>query len=525
MKLNFIYKKMIGKTMIFFFSAIFVAGLSGSLCAEVEEARVHNDIWSGYWWPIKDGELINPLSKYDKVTGKKAADWERKNNPPGPNVPEWYGYCHAWAASSVMEKEPQKNRKYKRTVFSIGDQKGLLAASHANDVSNSYGERFEGEGTNPDDIAPDQLWMVLRRHIQKQGIPIILDVEAGTPVWNYPVFAYRVTYNPVESGSSVYQAEMELWLADDGVPQDFVGLQKIYLKYDFQVEIRNGSVVLGTGKWLGESKKAHPDFAWFPYVVVPESPEVDYNLVCKILGSEPASAPRPATRPQTPAVAAAAPESTPATTTPATTTPATQSSAETSVSDGMTLDELRTAVKGKKSNWTFDISVNKFDGGQYKMNELISISGKSEKEGYLYLISIAPDQSISLLYPRYSNEDNKIKGNEDFEIPSQNAKFQFRLTGERGTHHIHGIISEKKLAIKGLQENEKLDELHWTPSLQEQVQELLPEPVTKGNPDQKVGKVQTGSQTEAPSKTKLSQKIGRFAQDEVSFILLGKNKK
>ena len=78
------------------------------LANTVEEGHARITPWSGYWWPHRQGALLKPLAKYDKVTGKKAAAWERKTHPPGDNVPKWHGYCHAWAASSLMEREPVK---------------------------------------------------------------------------------------------------------------------------------------------------------------------------------------------------------------------------------------------------------------------------------------------------------------------------------------------------------------------------------------------------------------------------------
>ena len=93
-----------------------------------EEALATIQPWSGYWWPIHEGRLLEPLGKYDTVTGHRAADWERQNNPPGPEVPQWHGYCHAWAAASVLEKEPTKDQMERSVALSVGDQKGLLTA-------------------------------------------------------------------------------------------------------------------------------------------------------------------------------------------------------------------------------------------------------------------------------------------------------------------------------------------------------------------------------------------------------------
>lgn len=63
--------------------------------AQVEEAQTRYVPWSGYWWPLKDGGILQPLQKYDRLTGRKAAAKEQKIYPAGPEAQGWWGYCHA----------------------------------------------------------------------------------------------------------------------------------------------------------------------------------------------------------------------------------------------------------------------------------------------------------------------------------------------------------------------------------------------------------------------------------------------
>ena len=72
-----------------------------------EQATANLMPWSGYWWPIHEGRLLGPLAKYDRITGHRAAEWERGKNPPGPDVPRWFGYCHAWSAALGSRKGTQ----------------------------------------------------------------------------------------------------------------------------------------------------------------------------------------------------------------------------------------------------------------------------------------------------------------------------------------------------------------------------------------------------------------------------------
>ena len=243
--------------------------------------------WSGYWWPIRQGRLLVPLGKYDRLTGRKAAVWERKHNPPGPDVPQWHGYCHAWAAASVLELEPAIRRMVRTTIarlgLEVGDQKGLLTACHTEDLANSWGDRFgDGEGSEDrQDLRPDLLWRLLKLHLGQQGVPLVLDVESGEEVWNYPIYDYEIQYKPSRGGT--YMADLTLLMADDAVPPDYRGTKTRKQTYQFRFKMREGSVISGSGEWIGRSKQDHPDFAWYPFKAVAANPEVKYVVVRKLV--------------------------------------------------------------------------------------------------------------------------------------------------------------------------------------------------------------------------------------------------
>ncbi len=394
-----------------------------------EEGRVTTDVWSGYWWPSSKGEILEPLGKYDVLAGRRSAPWERAKNPSNLNYPGWFGLCHGWAASSVMEPEPKKTVVFENRHLTVGDQKGLLAVCHDDDVANFYGDRF-GDGVGNEDsqdIAPDELWMVLRRHIKEQGVPIVLDIEPGPEVWNYPAFAYRIDYSPIRAGSPIHQGTLSIWFADDAVHKDFVGLKRVFQRYSFQVEMRGDSVVMGTGKWIGESTKNHPDFAWFPYVVRSSNPELDYDFVRKLLGRS--STPPPPTSETMPVLAPVDVPSDPET------------------ESYLTLSQLLPLLEGKISDFVFDISVEPF-GGKFTENELLKINGISRATGHLYLFGIAPDGRLSVLYPQ-PEDDNRIEADKQFTVPNPNASYQWRLTKPYGNYRVKGIVTEKPLRFTG----------------------------------------------------------------------------
>lgn len=481
---------------------IFVATILCTTSASrggTEEGRVKTEVWSGYWWPSSKGEILGPLKKYDALTGRKAEAWERTNNPTNPNLPQWYGLCHGWAASSVMEIEPKTLLRSGNQTLSVGDQKGWLAVCHDDDVANFYGDRY-GDGVGNEDrqdIAPDELWMVLRRHIKEQGVPIILDLEPGEQVWNYPAFAYKIEHRPVSSGSPIHQGTISIWFADDAVPKDFVGLKRVFQRYRFQVEMRGDSVVMGTGKWIGESVKNHPDFAWFPYIVRSSNPEMDYNTACKLLGRRPAGPP---------------PVTTPSPTPTPTPTPGSPVVPEEAAPENvLTLSQLLLLLEGEKSDFVFDINTERFDR-KYAENEMLSINGISKEAGYLYLFGIDPDGKLSVLYPQ-PEDDNRVEADKPFTVPSPNASYQWRLTPPHGDYRVKAVVTEKPLRFTGeyAKKPEKTGAapektvLDWNELLMRVI------PTEQEVVNENAGKAKGGENSEMPL---LEKTLGRFAQDE-----------
>ena len=384
------------------------AGPAAVVCSGGEEiGRARAIPWSGYWWPHRQGKMLVPLSKYDSIADRRAADWERLHYPSGPTVPAWHGYCHAWAASAVREVEPNKARCRQSPVgaeveFRVGDQKGLLAACHTSDVANTYGDRYGDNAGSEDkqDLAPDTLWYLLKLYVKQRGVPLILDIEAGPQVWNYPVYAYEVKHLP--SGDRGEQScQLALSMADNGVPPDYVGVKVRRQTYQFTCRIRNGSIVMGSGRWVGRSLEDHPDFAWYPFVAVAENPEMNYATVRQIISKpdEPPPADTPPEDPEEqPADATPEPPRTePEVQPPTVTTPEPpDAEPEAVVISPM---ELVALIAGRTSSFGLDVKVDRFDGGTYKVGETFFIEGSSERPGYLYLLHLDGRGELTLLYP------------------------------------------------------------------------------------------------------------------------------
>ncbi len=429
--------------------------------------------WSGYWWPIREGRLLVPLGKYDRLTGHLAAVWEKQQNPPGPSVPQWFGYCHAWSAASVLEREPGKERVFRlassRLGLDVGDQKGLLTACHTEDLANSWGDRFgDGEGSeNPKDLRPDRLWRLLKLHLGQQGVPLVLDVEAGKEVWNYPIYQYDLKYRPVQGGR--YLAHLTLLMADDAVPPAYRGTKVRKQTYQFTFKMRGNSVISGSGEWTGRSKKDHPDFAWYPYKAVAQNPEVKYPKVQKLVSAEqsqptpPVTPPTEPTAPPTPPVTPTTPPVTPPTqpTEPVVppTQPNTPPNPEPTAPTGTTQTqaagptvlspiELVALIANKTSSFEFDATIDKFDGASYKPGETFFMRVKSEKPGYLYVLQVDSTGTPSLLYPTVG-EDNRIPGGKMVEVKPNGAAGGFPIIGPAGVVRVKAIVTSRPLAFSG----------------------------------------------------------------------------
>jgi hypothetical protein len=484
--------------------------------AEVEEARTQHDVWSGYWWPMAKKEIRKPLAKYDILTGHKATQYEIAHYPTG-DIPHWWGLCHAWAASAVLESEPTRTINSNRQRVTVGDQKGWLAVAHDADVSNFYGDRYgDGRGSEDKlDLKPDDLWQLLRRYIKEQKTPLVFDLSAGSEVWNYPCYAYKIEHKPVSAGSKIHKGTISLWCATDAVPPNFTGLKIEFRKYEFQVEIQDGNIVMGTGKWLGASVNDHPDFAWFPLIVRSSNPEMDYGKVCKILGRQPVSAPseidvvfNPVTENSNTLPVHV--------TRPTNLQPVvnSQPTVQTLNSENtLTFPQLFALLKGQHSDFLFDMSAEKMNG-QYHEGDMLKLNGISRDSGYLYLFGIDPQGEVAMLYPQ-PGDNNKVEANQQFFVPSEKADYQICLSAPYGRYVVKAVISEKPLSYSGsiivgqyTPENDaEKPVIGWN----ELLQRILPE-------DRQTIQQQTQQQTKGeqlPVSSTLKNILGRFAQDEV----------
>jgi hypothetical protein len=486
--------------------------------------------WSGYWWPHRRGGITRPLNRYGRYVGNfQALDWERQKHPAA-GAGKWFGFCHAWSASAVMDPEPTRPRRVRTpgggfVTLSVGDQKGLLAAMHAADPSHSYGQRSEtNDPSRPEyiDLTPDQLWHYLALYVKQQGIPLIMDLEPGREVWNYPVYGYKVHY--AGTGGSDYRGRITIWYAEDNVGPNFVGTKVGSRTYHCTFKMRGGTVVMGSGRWVGPSIRNHPDFAWYPYVRKPENPYVDVGQVRQMLGLGAASSafrrdlgepdvelPEPMTdpsRPPPPIALRGDPDAPPAEPTlplaPGTIT--------------LTPADLITLVANKRSKFHLLVQTGDFNG-VYKEGDAYKVAVLSEKPGHLYLFHLDRDGNVRLLFPM-DGQDNRIPaGGKKVEFPGPKDTFKF-VCDAVGDNRVIGVVASKPLNFTGLDRSGD-DEagarggqglpFFLNPQQEKEFQQWLGRDVL-GNDDRR-------AEVAGEVKADPAEVLGDFAQGEVVFYV------
>ena len=527
---------------------------AGPAAAQTEEGKARRVPWSGYWWPAKQGAMISgPLAKYDAfVGGRQATGWER-NKYAGQRIGDWWGYCHAWSAACVTEAEPRSaiyatTAGGQRLSLGVGDQKGLLTIAHGQDPSNFYGTRYSGPSDNYADISPDVLWKYLKLYVKQQGIPLIVDVDAGTPVWNYPVYMYRVEYKPSGGGDN-YAGMMTLWLADDAVPPDYLGTKVMKRTYRFTFKMRGGAVVAGSGQWAGTSVRDHPDFAWYPTRAQPENPHINYRPVLRMINRsgrdgdtvptlptpttnvnfipDPDNPPAPPADPMNPPVGPNNPPPAPpvgpdgvvevnSLVPPLPDEKVPQPPALLSPTELLTMIAHR---QNKKSNFRFDVKVGSKDGLVNPIvapGDRIFVQGAAQKPGYVYLFHIEPDGDFSLIYP-VPGQNNVVNGGKAFTIGSDDAKAAFAAEGPAGTHRVLAFITTRPLKFSNGVVYQKPDgtpkqkvEFYMNPTTKETVRGVIG--------DLKSGKV-TPEKVEQDTGVDAEQLPFEFAMAEAIYVV------
>lgn len=235
----------------------------GAASAATEYGSTNKWPWSGYWWPmLENGYNLysnnGALQKYDQYAGTQAQAWERQNHYTNDQANKWWGHCHAWASAAILAPEPAAVSR-NGVNFTVNDVKGMTTALYyeptfqwlsgvrVDDVNDKSSAAYQ-------DIAPAWMDYLLRYYIRYHKYPFIMDVNADSQVWNYPVFAYNRESTQYAGG--IEDVKTTVWFSSP----DWNVTGTKYISRTYTYRLQSGTL----GQWFGASVNDHPDFAWVP---------------------------------------------------------------------------------------------------------------------------------------------------------------------------------------------------------------------------------------------------------------------
>jgi len=304
-------------------SLVFVLGLSTlfnlgrSARDGVEDVQTSVTPWSGYYWPLMSrnecggirGNLYEgdgPLARYDQAFlqsgANSAQDWEYSHHRlEGGNyytkeavIPgyyaecwtvSWFGHCHSWAASSIIEPQPTATSSSNAVSFDVGDKKGLLAESWS-DANATW--IFSTEAG--DSLPPQDAWdfhSSLIHYLKTLDQPIILDINNDRnldEIWNFPVYRYRLQWSD-DGGSRHFQTL--LYSPSDTVNPDYVDDFSNHIPFECRYtayDSNNDGLYDDRDSWVWDSDSPYfVEFAWFATSPIPNNPNLTSERVRSII--------------------------------------------------------------------------------------------------------------------------------------------------------------------------------------------------------------------------------------------------
>lgn len=229
---------------------------------------------------------------------------KREGKTQGYCIPTWFGICHAWAPAAILEDEPKCPVTKNGVTFQPFDIKGLLSLTYdgAKLPTVFTGSRFNGPDTaanNTDefgrfrdasrrDLGPGFFHIATTNLLGLLNHTFIVDVTAGSQVWNQPVRSFEVLemawHTPEIAGRTFFNRETYpfnenakwllqvktrfMWIVEAGEDGPLVSTNRVdahtqFADYEYLLETDDKYNIIG-GEWLFGSNQNHPDFLWFP---------------------------------------------------------------------------------------------------------------------------------------------------------------------------------------------------------------------------------------------------------------------
>ncbi len=253
-----------------------------SVSAETVKGEVEIKPWSGYWWPLQEGELVrgyqghpSPVEKYDLYTRgyyPASATIIARSQWYNPAVPYWYGFCNGWANAAILEPINIVPSVANGVYLAVGDKKGLLAAYHSQDLTLSENCRS----------SPAPFHRYLLQYISEQGQAVAANLDNSGEFWSYPIYKFVMDVTQNDDYDKVHCTIT--YANDQNLSPDIEGTVAVEKSYDYRLfKDAAGNYISGnspeSGEWLGFSVTDHPVLVWVPVGLRPDKNFIDYDVI------------------------------------------------------------------------------------------------------------------------------------------------------------------------------------------------------------------------------------------------------
>ena len=209
----------------------------------------------------------------------------------------WWGLCHAWSPSALLEPEPQHEVIYEGQTFAVSDIKALILTVYDGANATMLGGRCNattiehddvGRATNSEckDVNPGALHVILTNFLGINDSALVEDRVGGAQVWNQPMVGYHITkqdeVTPAQANQCIgatgdtytYNDKavklFEVKLTTDYITESYQSTEPRGMNghishdsYHYILEVDDRGKIIG-GEYCGSSKTSHPDFLWAP---------------------------------------------------------------------------------------------------------------------------------------------------------------------------------------------------------------------------------------------------------------------